>query len=267
MIGKWIFLGIVAAMAGVLAANGGVRYNLPQFGLYMDGYGQVFEKAPDGNDEMWRRPVVDLISEWESPYLIKEPKEDVTDEWRLTWRTKNFIAIDARYAQLKESHEIKNVEDLISFLAKEYLSYGLDVTQWKGCVDRLNKLSKDKWMLGIFGGKTTITTYRKKAEITYQEGMAYVEREMRALILPLHKIHQQEFLKWKTLNPDEFVRLKKMDDDFVNNIVLQKKVDAATEEARQAQARAAAAEAAAAAAEQAARDAEAAANRARWHHW
>ena len=265
--GLMIVVGIATMIQNAFAANGGVHYNLPQFGLYMDGYGQVLERAPDGNDEMWRRPVVDLISEWGSQYLIKEPKEEVTDEWRSTWRAKNFIAIDARYAQLKEAREIKNVEDLILFLVKEYKSYGLDVTQWKGCVDRLNKLSKDKWMLGIFGGKTTITTYRKKAENTYQEGMAYVEREMRALILPLHKIHQQEFLKWKTLNPDEFVRLKKMDDDLINNIVLQKKVDAAAEEARLAQARAAAAEAAAAAAEQAARDAEAAANRARWHHW
>ena len=58
-----------------------------------------------------------------------------------------------------------------------------------------------------------------------------------------------------------------MDDDLVNNIVMQKKIDVAAEEARQAQARAAAAEAAARAAEQAARDAEDAANRARWNHW
>lgn len=265
--GLMIVVGIATMIQSGFAANGGVRYNLPQFGLYIDGYGQVLERAPDGNDALWRRPVTDLISEWKSQYLIKEPKEEVAEEWRSSWRLKNFIAIDAKYAQLQESREIKNVEDLISFLAKEYKSYGLDVTQWKGCVDRLNKLSKDKWMLGIFGGKTTITTYRKKAENTYQDGMAYVEREMRALILPLHKIHQQEFLKWKAQNPDEFVRLKKMDDDLINNIVLQKKVDAATEEARLAKEQAAAAEAAAWAAEQAARDAEDAANRARWRRW
>ena len=30
-------------------------------------------------------------------------------------------------------------------------------------------------MLGIFGGKTTVTTYRKKAENTYRDGLAYVE--------------------------------------------------------------------------------------------
>lgn len=265
--GLMFVIGFATMIQSAFAANGGVRYNLPQFGLYMDGYGQVLERAPDGNDEMWWRPVTDLISEWKSQYLVREPKEEETDEMQSTWRAKNFVAIDARFSQLKESHEIKSIEDFIAFLAKEYMSYGLDVSKWKGCVDRLNKLAKDKWMLGIFGGKTTVTTYRKKAENTYRDGLAYVEKEMRVLIMPLHKIHQQEFLKWKAQNPDEFVRLKKLDNDLITNVVLQKKIDAATEEARLAKEQAAAAEAAAWAAEQAARDAEDAANRARWRRW
>ena len=262
--GLMFVVGIATMIQSAFAANGGVRYNLPQFGLYIDGYGQVLEKAPDGNEEMWLRPVADLTSEWNSQYLVREPKEEVTEEMQSTWRAKNFVAIDPRFSQLKEARKIKSIEDLIAFLAKEYMSYGLDVAKWKGCVDRLNKLAKDKWMLGIFGGKTTVTTYRKKAENTYRDGLAYVEKEMRALIMPLHKIHQQECLKWKAQNPDEFVRLKKLDDDLINNVVLQKKIDAATEEARLAKKQAAAAEAAARAAEQAARDAEDAANRVRW---
>ena len=113
----------------------------------------------------------------------------------------------------------------------------------------------------------TITTYREKAEDTYRNGVGVVNREIWNLLKPLHELHCREFEKWKIKNPDLFVRLKKMDDDLVNNIVMQKKIDVAAEEARQAQARAAAAEAAARAAEQAARDAEDAANRARWNHW
>ena len=142
--GLMFVIGFATMIQSAFAANGGVRYNLPQFGLYMDGYGQVLERAPDGNDEMWWRPVTDLISEWKSQYLVREPKEEETDEMQSTWRAKNFVAIDARFSQLKESHEIKSIEDFIAFLAKEYMSYGLDVSKWKGCVDRLNNWVADK---------------------------------------------------------------------------------------------------------------------------
>ena len=183
------------------------------------------------------------------------------------WKAKNLTSPDARFESVKECKVIVELEDLVCFLAKEYMAYGIDLKNFKMCAERLSKLAKDKWMLGIFGGKATITTYRKKAEDTYRNGVGVVNREIWNLLKPLHELHRGEFEKWKIKNPDLFVRLKKMDDDLVNNIVMQKKIDVAAEEARQAQARAAAAEAAARAAEQAARDAEDAANRARGNHW
>ena len=99
--GLMFVIGFATMIQSAFAANGGVRYNLPQFGLYMDGYGQVLERAPDGNDEMWWRPVTDLISEWKSQYLVREPKEEETDEMQSTWRAKNFVAIDCETTGLK----------------------------------------------------------------------------------------------------------------------------------------------------------------------
>ena len=266
-----LWLIILAVAAGCLLNEGaeaaGVHYNLPQFGLYADGYGQIFEQPPAKDATPYLRQVEDLIREWSSPYLVKESRKDISEETMTAWKAKNLTSPDARFESVKECKVIVELEDLVCFLANEYMAYGIDLKNFKMCAERLSKLAKDKWMLGIFGGKATITTYRKKAEDTYRNGVGVVNREIWNLLKPLHELHRGEFAKWTLKNPDLFVRLKKMDDDLVNNIVMQKKIDVAAEEARQAQARAAAAEAAARAAEQAARDAEDAANRARWNHW
>ena len=236
-----------------------MRYNLPHFGWYIDPYGAVRKELPKDKRvaSTYRvRTVEDVINAWQLPYYFKENIPMITKEMVDAWRTENVAEIDVRFKQVKEAKEIDSLVDKVAYIACEYSVYGLNMQNLKPCVSCLNKLVKDKWMLGIFGGKQTVTTYRKKAQKNYQTGVAKVYSELKLLMDTLEKIHKKEHSAWINRNPQQYSQLSKLDREMEGRTIMQAKIQESTNAARAAEARAAAAEAAA-------RDAEAAANRAR----
>jgi len=234
-----------------------IKYSLPQFGHYVDYYGAI------RNDKTATiRSVEELVQEWSTKYLDKT--EFVTREMVNAWKNANYVPVGDKYKHVKEAKEMENVASVMAYLAAEYQIYGLDVTKFKPCVGRINKMSKDNRMLRIFDGGVTIDTYRKQAQKSYQVEMGKIDAELRNLMKPLEDIHKKEFQRWISKNPQEYARLKKMDDDLEHNLKLQAKVDEATFAARAAEQRAAAAEAAANAAANAARAAAWEARNAGW---
>ena len=240
----------------VCAETAAIKYSLPQFGNYVNAYGAIREKLPaDKNTaKQYRlRSVEELMNEWFSSCLDKSNVPSLTKEDVAKWKAVNLSEVDERFRHLDAAKTIDHLGDVLSYIAAEYAIYGLNAQKLKTCVGYVNKLAKDKWTLGILGGKLTIDTYRAKANSNFANGVQRSYGELRRLIGPLETIHRKEFVSWAQKNPQQYATLKRNDDSLENNILLQAKVDEATEAGRRAEMRAAAAQWAA---EDAARKAE-----------
>ncbi|WP_316227142.1 MULTISPECIES: Eco57I restriction-modification methylase domain-containing protein [unclassified Bradyrhizobium] len=123
----------------------------------------------------WIRPAMDRLDEWGGPLLIHEPLK------RALGAAAGMQMIERLTdADIAEVHQSKNLFDGIESMTSQLdgLLSIVDVVQWQGSLNKLDRATLQEWMKGKFGDPTAIVNGAVKVKIPNQTVSQESEKQL-----------------------------------------------------------------------------------------